>query len=42
MKVEYIAALEEANELVWIRNFLIDLGVVQGASNPLYVYCDNK
>ena len=39
---EYIAASEAAKEAVWIRNFLMALGVVQGASNPLDVYCDNN
>ena len=31
-EVEYIAASEAAKEAVWIRNLLMDLGVVQGAS----------
>ena len=38
---EYISASEAAKEGVWIRNFLIDLGVVSGSSSPLDVYCDN-
>ena len=38
---EYIAASEAAKDGVWIRNFLIDLGVVPGSSSPLDVYCDN-
>src|SRR4051812_36057415 len=37
-EAEYIAASEAVKEAVWIRNFLIALGVVQGASNPLDVY----
>ena len=41
-EAEYIAASEAGKEGVWIRNFLIDLGVVQGAPNPLDVYCDNN
>ena len=41
-ETEYISASEAAKEAVWIRNFLIALGVVQGASNPLDVYCDNN
>ena len=41
MEAEYIAASEAAKEGVWIRNFLIDLGVVPGSSSPLDVYCDN-
>src|SRR5664279_1565277 len=40
-EAEYIAALEAAKEGVWIRNFLMDLGVVPGSSSPLDVYCDN-
>ena len=41
-EAEYIAASEVAKEAVWIRNLLMDLGVVQGASNSLDVYCDNN
>ena len=41
-KAEYIAALEAAKEGVWLRKFLMELGVVQGSSNPLEVYCDNS
>ena len=37
-----IVASEAAKEAVWMRNFLMDLGVVQGSSNPLDVYCDNN
>ena len=28
MEVEYIAASEAAKEVVWLKNFLMDLGVV--------------
>ena len=41
-EAKYIAASEAAKEAVWIRNFLMDLGVVQGTTNPLDVYCDNN
>ena len=41
-EVEYIDASEAAKEAVWIRNFLMVLGVVQRTSNPLDVYCDNN
>src|SRR5664279_3755782 len=40
-EAEYIAASEVAKEGVWIRNFLMDLGVIPGSSSPLDVYCDN-
>ena len=41
-EAEYIAASEAAKEAVWMRNFLMDLGVVQGLSKLLDVYCDNN
>src|SRR4051812_18512693 len=41
-EAEYIVASEAIEEAVWIRNFLIALGVVQGTSNPLDVYWDNN
>ncbi len=41
-EAEYIATSEAEKEDVWMRNFLIDLGVVQCSSNPLDVYCDNN
>ena len=31
MEAEYIAASETAKDVVWLRNFLMDLGVVPGA-----------
>jgi hypothetical protein len=34
IEVEYIVVSETAKEGARIRNFLMDLGVVQGASNP--------
>ena len=42
IEAEYIAVSEAAKEAVWIRNLLMDLGVLQGASNSLDVYCDNN
>ena len=41
-EAEYIAASEAAKEGVWIRNFLIELGVFPNASSPLNLYCDNN
>ena len=41
-EAEYIAASEAANEGVWIRKFLIELGVFLNASSPLDLYCDNS
>jgi hypothetical protein len=42
MEAKYIAASEAAKEQVWIRNFLLDLGVVPAMSNSLDVYCDSN
>jgi len=41
-EAEYIAASEAANEGVWIRKFLIELGVFPNASSPLDLYCENS
>ena len=41
-EAEYIAASEAAKEGVWIRNFLIELGVFLNASSPLNIYCDKN
>ena len=41
-EAEYIAASEAAKEGVWIRKFLVQLGVFPNASCPLDLYCDNN
>jgi hypothetical protein len=41
-KVEYTAALEAAKEGVWMRKFVIELGVFPNASSPLNLYYDNN
>jgi hypothetical protein len=38
----HIAASESMKEGVWIRKFLIELGVFPNASSPLNLYCDNN
>ena len=38
----YITASEAAKEDVWIRKFLIELGVFPNASSLLDLYCDNS
>ena len=42
IEAEYITASEAAKEGVWIRKFLIELGVFPNASSPLDLYCDNS
>jgi len=41
-EAEYIAASEAAKEVVWIRKFVSELGVVPSASSPVDLYCDNS
>ena len=40
-EAEYIAALEVANERVWTKEFISDLGVIPSASGPMKIFCDN-
>ena len=42
MEVEYIAASEIAKVAVWLKNFLLDLGVVPSAQSTITLYCDNS
>jgi hypothetical protein len=42
MEADYIAASESAKELVWIRNFVSELGVIPSVSSPMNLYCDNS
>ena len=40
-KAEYIAASEAANEGVWMKEFISDLGVIPSASGPTKIFWDN-
>ena len=42
MEAEYIAASEATKEAVWLKNFLLDLGVVPSAQSAITLYCDNS
>ena len=42
MESEYIAISEAAKEAVWLKNFLLDLGVVPSAQSAITLYCDNS
>ncbi|KAK1644575.1 hypothetical protein QYE76_062380 [Lolium multiflorum] len=37
---EYIAASEASSEAVWMKRFIVELGVVPSALDPLIIYCD--
>ena len=41
MEAEYVAAAEAAKEAVWLRKFLLELGVVSAAEKPIVMHCDN-
>ena len=40
-EAEYIAASEVANEGVWMKEFISDLGVIPSASGPMKIFCEN-
>ena len=40
-EAEYIAASEAANEGVWMKEFISDIGVIHSASGPMKIFCDN-
>jgi hypothetical protein len=42
MEAEYIATSEAVKEVVWIRNFVSELGVVPSASSYMDLYCENS
>ena len=41
-EAEYVAACEVAKEAVWLKKFLIELGVVPASLSPITLYCDNS
>ena len=40
-EAEYMAASEAAQEAVWMKEFITDLGVIPNASGPIKLFCDN-
>ena len=42
MEAEYIAACEAAKEVVWLKKFLSNLGVVRMEQDPITLFCDNS
>ena len=41
-EAEYVAASEAAKEVVWIRKFVTELGVVPSIIDLVTLYCDNN
>ena len=42
IEVEYIAASEATKEVVWLKNFLIDLDMVSSTQSAIILFCDNS
>ena len=40
MEVKYVAVTEAAKEVVWLKNFFLDLGVVLNRLKSITSYCD--
>ena len=40
-EAECIAASEAANEGVWMKEFISNLGVIPSASGPMKIFCEN-
>ena len=41
MEVEYVACYVATRHIVWLQNFIRDLGVVDSIKRPIMIYCDN-
>ena len=42
MEAEYVAASEATKEVVWLRKFLMELGVIAKVVDPMIQYYDNS
>ena len=40
-EAEYMVASKAANDGVWMKEFISDLGVIPSASGPMKIFCDN-
>jgi hypothetical protein len=41
LDLEYIAAADGANKVVWLHKYIIELGVFPGMHGPVHIYCDD-
>ncbi|KAL0451279.1 UNVERIFIED_CONTAM: Retrovirus-related Pol polyprotein from transposon TNT 1-94 [Sesamum latifolium] len=41
-EAEYIAASEAAKEVVWMKNYIQELGVITSIVEPVVIFCDNN
>ena len=42
MEAEYVVASEAAKEAIWLRKFLMKLGVIAKVVDPIILYCDTS
>ena len=42
MKAEYVATSKAVKEAIWLRKFLMELGVIAKVIDPMILYCDNS
>ncbi|KAL0355572.1 UNVERIFIED_CONTAM: Retrovirus-related Pol polyprotein from transposon TNT 1-94 [Sesamum radiatum] len=41
-EAKYIVASKAAKEVVWIKNYIQELGVVPSSAEPVVIFCDNN
>src|SRR4051812_3462133 len=41
MESEYVAACQASNEAMWLKKFVIELGVFPSCTDPVGIFCDN-
>ena len=41
-EVEYTVASDAAKEMMWLRKFIIELGVVHSTDGPVLLYCESS
>lgn len=42
IKFEYIVLSNEAKKVIWIKKFIIKLGMVSSITDPIEIYCNNN
>ena len=42
MYVEFVACYGASSQVVWLRNLILELQVVDSISRPIIIYCDNN
>ena len=42
MTAKFVACYEASNHVIWLRNFVTGLRIMEGIERPLKLYCDNK